>query len=176
MASVQFDTDGDVVLLLQNYKGTARFQVNSSILCVSSPVFRAMFGVKSHFKEARELASRDYGMAPVEVNIGDDDPDVLAVILRILHHQHESVPEVIKEDKLYQIAILCDKYDLRPALSFWFDKWIQTTHELRSVLLPGIVASQNDKRLFMAYVFRKEEAFRAISRPLILTYKVGKFI
>lgn len=170
VANVQFDADGDVVLLLKNNKGTARFQVNSSILCMSSPVFRAMLGAKSHFKEAKELANCDRGMAPVEVNIEDDDPDVFAVILRILHHQNDSVPKVVKEDKLYQIAILCDKYDLRQALSCWLDKWIPASHDLRSVILPGSVAFQIDKRLFMAYVFRKEEVFKVISKDLILTY------
>ena len=76
VANIQFDPDGDVVLLLKNCKGTARFQVNSSILCMSSPVFRAMLGTKSHFKEAQELASRDPSTAPVGVNIEDDDPNV----------------------------------------------------------------------------------------------------
>lgn len=175
VANVSFDTDGDVVLLLKNYKGTARFRVNSSILCMSSPVFRAMLGVNSHFKEGKELASRCPGMAPVEVKIEDDNPNVLAVILRILHHQHYLVPNVITGDTLYEVAILCDKYDLRQALSFWLDKWIPTPHELPSFVLPGSAASQDDKRLFMAYVFRKEEVFKAMSRNLILTYKVGKF-
>ena len=174
MANVQFDSDGDVVLLLKNDKGTARFQVNSSILCMSSSVFRAMLGARSHFKEAKELASRDHSMAPLEVSIEGDDPDVFAVILRVLHHQHDSVPKEIKVDKLFQVAILCDKYDLRQSLSFWLERWIPTPHELRSVILPGNVASQDDKRLFMAYVFRKEEAFTAISKDLILMYKVGK--
>jgi len=139
-----------------------------------SPVFRAMLGTNSHFKEAKELASRDHSMAPVEVNIEDDDPDAFAVILRILQHQHDSVPKEIKADKLYQIAILCDKYDLRHSLSFWLDRWIPTPHELRSVMLSGSVASQDEKRLFVAYVFRKEEAFKAISKDLILMYKIGK--
>jgi len=169
VANVQFDTDGDVVLLLRNSRGTARFQVNSSILCMSSLVFRAMLGVKSHFKEGKELASRGPGMAPVEVNIEDDDPDVLAVILQILHHRHNSVPKAITGDKLYQVAILCDKYDLQQALSLSLDKWIPTS----SVILSETMTSQDDKRLFMAYAFRMEEEFRIVSRNLILTYKVA---
>ncbi|KAF8426735.1 hypothetical protein EV426DRAFT_592604 [Tirmania nivea] len=171
VANIQFDADGDVVLVLKSYKGTARFQVNSSILCMLSPVFRAMLGAGSHFKEGKELASRGPGMAPVEVKIEDDDPDVFAVILRILHHQYDSVPKVIRGDKLYKVAILCDKYDLRKALSFVLDKWIPTPHKLPPVILPRGVVSQPDKELFMAYVFGMEEVFKTVSKDLILTYK-----
>jgi len=67
VASVQFDPEGDVALILYCTEGTARFQVNSSIMCFMSLMFTVILGRNSYFKEARGLATRDSIGSPLEV-------------------------------------------------------------------------------------------------------------
>lgn len=162
VATIQFDPEGDVTFVLPCNEGTARFQINSSIVCLQSPVFRAMLGKHSRFKEARDLASRDAIGPPLEISIADDNPEALVVILRILHLQHDSVPVSLSEARLYQVAILCDKYDMRQALRTYLDKWLIPYVET------GEVPEQIDKWLFMAYAFALPTIFTSCSKKLIM--------
>ena len=94
----------------------------------------------------------------------------MAVILRILHLQFDLVPTEctgVDEVKLYQMAIICDKYDMKRALGYWFKQW--------AVKEGGIVeidAQSAPKYLFMAYAFGHEAMFTQLSRELMLRYKV----
>lgn len=166
VASLILDPWGDVLFILpsQNGERTARFQVNSNSLCLASPVFRAMLGSNSHFKEATALEARAKNPAspPVEITLADDDPNALALVLRIIHHQNNSLPKTLSEDQLYEVAIICDKYDLRHALMLWLDQSFPP-----SIREDGIVKAY--KGLFMAYAFARPELFRQLSKQLILT-------
>ncbi|KAF8426734.1 hypothetical protein EV426DRAFT_592602 [Tirmania nivea] len=162
VATVQFDPEGDVIFVLPCSEGTARFQINSSIVCLQSPVFRAMMGRNSRFKEATDLANRDAIGPPLEISLADDDPKALGVILRVMHLQHDWVPVSLSEDRLYQVAILCDKYDMRQALKTYLDKWL---------LYLGVVVeapNEADKWLFMAYAFALPTLFTSCSKKLIM--------
>lgn len=84
--NLTFDEHGDVVLVLPlpNSAGTTRFQVNSNVLCLASPVFQAILGKNSSFKEAKALAAVNSGATstPFELAL-DDDPNAFTIILRI---------------------------------------------------------------------------------------------
>jgi len=162
VATVQFDPEGDVVFILPCNEGTARFQINSSVVCLQSPVFRAMLGRNSRFKEARDLASRDAIGPPLEISLADDNPKALAVILRMLHLQHDSVPVSLGEDRLYQVAI---QYDMRKALGTHLDKWLAG---YPWGLSQKVVPEQADKWLFMAYAFALPTLFTSCSKKLIM--------
>ncbi|KAF8425457.1 hypothetical protein EV426DRAFT_595148 [Tirmania nivea] len=167
-ADIKIDPHGDITLVIATSSGTARFQVNSGVLCVASPVIRAMLGPDSSFKEARDLAassrSQTKARAPLEVRLEDDDPQAMAIILRILHLQFDLVPierARVDEVKLYQMAIICDKYDMQRALGYWFKHW---TAEALDVTGP--------KWLFMAYAFGHETIFTEVSRDLMVRCEV----
>ena len=170
VATFQFDPEGDVIFVLSCSEGTARFQINSSVVCLHSPVFKAMLGKCSRFKEARDLASRDAVGPPLEISLADDDPKALAVILRAMHLQHEWVPVSLGEERLYQIAILCDKYDMSRALGVYLDKWFKP-YLGEQVEVPG----QVDKWLFMAYAFALPTIFTSCSKKLIMDICLGMF-
>lgn len=170
VATVQFDPEGDVIFVLPCSEGTARLQINSSIVCLSSPVFKAMLGRNSCFKEARDLAIRGDIGPPLEISLADDDPKALAVILRIVHYQYDWVPVSLEEDRLYQIAILCDKYDMRRALGTHLDKWWKP-------YLDGqmeVPEQETDKWLFMAYAFALPTLFTLRSKELIMGVCIGE--
>lgn len=157
--TIKFVAQGDVILALTSPNGEARFQVSSTILCLGSPVFRAMLGVESKFREAVDLSKRDTAREPFELSLKDDDPNAMAVILRILHFKHNWIPKKLTPERLYDIAIICDKYDLGQALENWLTRW--TPESFTGTITP-------DQWLFIAYVLGKAAEFKSLSQELIL--------
>jgi len=175
-ADIKIDPHGDITLVITTSSGTARFQVNSGVLCVASPVIRAMLGPDSSFKEARDLAASSKARTPLEVRLEDDDPQAMAVILRILHLQFDLVPTkdaAVDEKKLYQMAIICDKYDMPQALGYWFRQWTAEV-PVKGVLveLDAQLNITGPRWLFMAYAFGHEVMFTNLSRELMLQCEV----
>lgn len=164
-ANVVFDPHGDCILVLPCSRGNTRFRVYSQILCHASPVFQAMLGTSSGFREGQTLASRSSASPPLDVPIADDDPPALATVLRILHRQYDWVPESITSDQLFHIAVICDKYDMRQALEDWLKKWLEKLTTNRS----------GDKWLFMAYAFQRADLFAKLSKELILNTSTSGF-
>lgn len=161
--TIEFDPHGDVILVIPSVSGLARLNINSHVLCLASPVFRAMLGVDSRFREREALLSRGgKNLPPLEISLEDDDPNALAVVLRVLHLQTSWAPKSLQPERLYQIAILCDKYDLQDSLNYWLVQWIPAKFE-------GTISV--DKWLFIAYAFAKKEEFTALSEYLILHCK-----
>ena len=161
--TIELDPHGDVILIVPSATGLARFHINSSVLCLGSPVFRAMFGVDSRFREREALVKREgNNLPPLEISLEDDDPNALAVVLRVLHLQNNWAPKSLQPEKLYQIAVLCDKYDVQDSLDYWLVKWIPEKFE-------GTIPV--DKWLFIAYAFAKKQEFTALSKHLILNCK-----
>ena len=170
IANVQFDTDGDILLVLLSSEGIARFQVSSNALCLASPVFRVMVGTGGKFKESKDLQEKKSGEPPMEITLSDDNPSALAIILRIIHHQHGSVPKTLSELYLWQVAILVDKYDLLEAVTLWIDRWIQPYLDSTGLPLTSSSYFTGDKGVFLAYAFGKEIIFKSISKEIILTW------
>lgn len=166
------------MLVITSPPGTARFQVNSSILCLASPIFRAMLGPNSPFKEAADLAANDISHTnPLTIPL-EDDANALAVILRILHLQFNSLPPnngTIDEEQLYNMAIICDKYEMQQALGYWYYQWRSsiTEEEKTSVDSSSFPTEARGPRwLFMAYAFGHNNLFTSISKDFILNSQV----
>ena len=173
VANVQFDADGDILLLLPSFNRVARFQVSSSALCLASPVFRTMLstGRGGRFKESKDLQEKKSGEPTVEITLKDDNPDALAVILRIIHHQHDFVPESLSERNLWQIAILVDKYDLREVTKLWIELWVRPYLKPNGSPLPSSSYFKGYKGIFLAYAFGNGILFKRISKGIILNWE-----
>jgi len=193
LGGIKFDPHGDVILVIPSQNdpsAVARFQVNSGVLCLASPVFQAMLGSYSRFKEATNprLATIGAGGAqhgssspPIELPLPDDDPDTFAVVLRILHLQFHKIPTAmlaLGEDeekyKLYQMAIICEKYDLKHVLLYWLEMW--TSLRLNELGYKNITMSTTtgSRWLFIAYAFGYSRLFNLVSRELILHCHVDR--
>jgi len=159
IATIIFDPVGDLMLVLESPTCQARFQVSSKVLSLSSPVFRTMLNFKSGFKEGKDLAERTTSSPPMELFLGDDNPNALAIILRIIHLQTRWVPQSLGPERLYEIAIISDKYDMRDSLDYWLRKWAPEQFE-------GTISI--DKWLFIALVCGRAAEFRVLSRELML--------
>ncbi|KAF8436196.1 hypothetical protein BDZ91DRAFT_310257 [Kalaharituber pfeilii] len=168
MADINIDPEGDITLAVPHtlegstIKAIAYFRVNSQILCIASPVFRAMLSKTSSFKEATSLANRDPKSDPTEVQLLDDNPKALAIILRAIHLQSDWVPDSLTTEQLYQVAVVCDKYDMRQSLEHWLRNWIPQRESEAS--------TNPHKWLFISIAFARKQILRDVSRSIILSY------
>ena len=151
---------GDVILKIPAATGTTKLRVSSHVLCTTSPVFRAMLGPDSRFKEAYELRMRS-AEKPYELSLEDDYPYALTAILLALHCRDEMVPVDPKFKDLVGLAVVCDKYDCRGGVLSWVDTW---TAAWKSRMFE----SGYEEWLFVAWVFGIKEGFGKLSRKLIL--------
>ena len=162
---------GDVILKIPTATATTRLRVSSHVLCTTSPVFRAMLGPHSQFREAAELRTRSTGN-PYELPIEDDYPYALTAILLALHCRSEMVPVNPAFKDLVELAIVWDKYDCRGGLLPWVDIWT-------AAWKPHMLDSGYEEWLFIAWVFGIKEVFDELSRKLILESYIdpadGKF-
>lgn len=181
MAAVEVSPHGDLVLELTFKRGQARYRVSSQVLCLASPVFRAMLGPNSSFREACELRAHTTtggGAASAEpyvLAIEDDDPEALAIVLFALHLQNAKLPAFIKEKRtIWNMAIICDKYDCTTAFSVWVDGWADGWRRR------AFRNSGHGLWLFISWTFGLGDVFTFISKKLILEgyYQVegGKFL
>ena len=159
-ATIIIDADGDLVISLKE----GNLKVSRKVLSISSPVFRAMFGAECRFKESTDKEFERDGIQAVSFE--DDDFQAMAMIARIMHLQSDKVPDKLTFQQLYQVAILCDKYDLKRCLGYWPKMW--ATPYWNSYGIEGY-----EGWLFMSTVFGYEGLFKEVTRHLILNSKVS---
>jgi hypothetical protein len=123
-----------------------------------------MPGPDSTFKEACELRSGvGNGSGPLGIIIWGDDPDFLAILLYALHFRAEKVPRAVSFVQLWELAILCDKYDCASAMAPWIALWTRGPPQLEGNFSQCLV-----KWIFMAWVFDRDDLFRGVTRAIIL--------
>ena len=117
------DQDGDLKLsVTENFTTrTAAIVVNRSILCLSSPVFRAMLGKHSRFSEGQRPETGGIQ----EIELEEDDLESLVNFLRIIHLRCDEVPRTVTAGQVQHMASLCDKYDSAKSLGMWPATWLQ---------------------------------------------------
>ena len=82
--------------------------------------------------------------------------------------KYNLVPKSLDEDQLYEVAVVCDKYDMRQSIGFWVDKyWIPSVVPDESN--PATETVKGHKWLFISYAFAREKLFKALTKPLILS-------
>ena len=158
---VVIDDDGDLYMDLPGGK----LKVSRKVLTLTSPVFRAMLGAGSKFAEtARKVFAPD-GIHIV--SFGDDDFETMKIITRITHLQTDQVPESLSFDQLYQIAVLCDKYDLKRCLGQWPNTWA-------APYLDSFAKDGFQRWLFMSIVFQFAGLYKKVTRHFILHSRLDK--
>ena len=143
------------------------FQVNSQILWAASPVFRAMLGPKSSFKEALEIrrAVIRGSNSPTPIVTLDDPLATVQLVLQILCHRHEHpcpLPETLSIRDLSRVAAFADKYELQDVLRPWALKW-------RWSRLEKLPCEDAGYKIFVSWVFRMEDEFAAASSAASLS-------
>ncbi|VUC23050.1 unnamed protein product [Clonostachys rosea] len=142
---VDLDYHGDIKLRVGGRKigdglsiEPTYFTACSRTLARISPVFdRMLYG---HFAEARKPATLDQDWI---VNLPDDKPEPMGILLEIAHCQFLSVPKTLTLEQLYDLTVLTNYYDATALLSPWVDSWITCMDGISRkdarVLLPKIL-------------------------------------
>lgn len=112
--TTKIDPDGDLLMNLpmNGDFSAAGLLVSRHTLCLSSAVFRAMLGPNSKFKESDSTTTTFEDGIQV-ITLEDDDFQTMEIIMNAIHLQSHLVPRKVTFQQLDDIAILCDKYDLR---------------------------------------------------------------
>ncbi|GAM90312.1 hypothetical protein ANO11243_083550 [Dothideomycetidae sp. 11243] len=105
---------GDIIFVTNNGR---RFLTHSAFLRNASPVWDAM--LSGRFAEGQDLSSE----RPKEISADDDNPDALLDLLRLVHVRYDDLPAKMTVEKLYDIAVLADKYACVGALRLPVDTW-----------------------------------------------------
>ena len=123
--TVYLDPSGDLRLLVE-YEDkqtlitvTNTFVVSSQVMCLASPVWRAMLDPNGHFMEAQDT-SKDR-----KARLLGDDPNALLLVLRIAHLDFKNLPSKLDDQEVWHLADLCDKYDIVKLVRPWITKWMQ---------------------------------------------------
>ena len=116
VSSDTFDQHGDLRLVVGEEKAVSL--VCSRALARASPTFfnTLLYG---NFAEAKGRQNGDW-----RIDLPEDDPHALCLLLNIIHGRFERVPDQLSEDHLYRVIVLTDKYGLAHILRPWVRSWL----------------------------------------------------
>lgn len=160
-ATLVIDPEGDLYMKLDD----GSLKVSRKALSLSSPVFLAMLGANSKFKEATDRTLDHSGVQVVSFE--DDNFETMTIIARIIHLQSDKVPATITFKQLYQVAVMCDKYDLKRCLGPWTNIW--ATPYLDCYKRQGY-----EEWLFMSIVFQYDDLFKEVTRHLVINTEISE--
>ena len=148
------DPNGDVVLRYAKLEPatSVSLRVSSKVLRLASAVFVRM--LSPSFKEGQKLLQDER----VVIELEDDDPLLMELIMNILHYQADSGEHTIDAEKLARLATHCDKYDCTGALSPWAAIWFAKLEEEKPP------CPQYGFQLLAAYLFNDSSHFLKISK------------
>ncbi|KAJ6132710.1 hypothetical protein N7471_007925 [Penicillium samsonianum] len=157
----QVDPDGDIILftreasLIDISKGNvpgnyARFQVSSKHLTLASGYFKRM--LKNCWAEGVALSTK----GSVEIPVNDCKPDILLIILNLIHGRSRQVPLKLSLPQLTDIAVATDFFECHEAIEVFAGIWIK---DLESLVSSSF--SENTKEWIMiAWVFKSNDILR----------------
>lgn len=173
---IEFDPDGDVVLILLNRDegqdaedkdaqsidqadngnepAVIQMRVSSGHLILVSPVFKRL--LKGGFAESHSLNSA----SPAKITLPEDDPEALQILLNIIHGHMRKVPRDMKFGTLLQISILIDEYCLREVAELFTDMWFDQLKRH----IPGFFREELMPWLCVSWVLQKPHHFNDITR------------
>jgi hypothetical protein len=115
----------------------------------ASPVFRTMLAKPAWAEGASQV-----------VRMPEDNPEAMLLLLRVAHLEFASIPTTIAQQTLYQLAVMCDKYDCVEMLQPWIKVWLKS-NDLTSLERAG--------NAFICWTFGDEKAYEQVIKSLIRT-------
>ncbi|KAH6991717.1 hypothetical protein EDB82DRAFT_544624 [Fusarium venenatum] len=167
-------TDIDEVVSLQPYDENGNpneieFGVSTKQLYMASPVFDRM--LKGNFQESKP---DDEGL--LEIRAQDWNARALLILLDIIHGHHRQVPRELDLDTVAHIALLVDYYDCLEIVEVFLDHWLVGIPQwwlyewpMFSDYLARPFGEDEVLMLFIAWVFRRQKAFKNLTDCAIKT-------
>ena len=187
---VQIDADGDLCLKVGHNKCLTNptenseehdheyaviYVVDSSTVSRSSPVWRKL--LNGAFVESKR-PDPDSGKEWM-VELPDDDPKSMLIILNIIHGYFCEVPEGGRETMplhdLYRLTVLTDKYDLTLLLSPWAKTWVMHVNKRLDTSTTedsALAFCCLEKCLWVSWELGDEQMFRKAYIHLVLNTRM----
>ncbi|KFZ16545.1 hypothetical protein V502_05040 [Pseudogymnoascus sp. VKM F-4520 (FW-2644)] len=99
----------------------------------------------------------------VTLTFPDEEPDVMIVLLHIIHGQNRKVPRQVSLAMLTKLAAAVNYHRIQEAVELFADIWME---DLKKCPLPTSYTSEVLPWLFIFWVFRKKDGFRNMTRIL----------
>tara|TARA_R110002003_G_scaffold848_4_gene21695 strand:- start:507 stop:1010 length:504 start_codon:yes stop_codon:yes gene_type:complete len=116
-STVKIAANGDVILVIDFHRRS--IQVNSVVLGNASKYFNAMFGL--NFSEGQDLKRS----VIKEIPMPDDNAVALEVLFNIIHLRNHAVPEYLKPNEVFELAVVSDKFDCAILLKHASMQWLR---------------------------------------------------
>lgn len=151
--------DEDITLVLENER--VEIRTSSVVLCRISPVFERMLGPSSYFAEGDTTRIANDGTR--HVCLPDDVFLAMGLILRVAHGVKQShFNRLTTFEVLFQIAILCDKYDMCDTIKAW------ACEELECTWTRNASIEQDYRSLFVSWILGYTKLFATVSHFVVL--------
>jgi hypothetical protein len=110
------DSRGDLTLITGQHR--VSFRVCSRSLARSSSHWeKLLFGPSA---ESKGQQSGDNW----SITLPEDDSDALRIVLQAVHCNFEAIPMVLQQETLFNITVMCDKYDMVKLLKPFWNDWV----------------------------------------------------
>jgi hypothetical protein len=120
-STITCDQDGDLRLKVgarSHPEEQLEFVVCSKTLSRASRPFKKM--LYGNFRESMKATTTSSEWV---VELPEDDPVGLKVLLHIIHSEYELVPPAVDIIQLYRILVVSGKYDMSHVVRPWVDDW-----------------------------------------------------
>lgn len=190
-AKVRIDAHGDLHLQVgvtqclpdsteggkgHGHKPAIVYLVDSRALSRSSSVWRAMLnGAFAESSRPDPTSNENW-----TVELPDDDPTPMLIILNIIHNRFDRVPrgaDAMSVEAMYDLAVLTDKYDLTHLLLPWVEQWTAFLRESAESLVanhdePTQLGSTLEKLLWIAWELGDADLFERVYIDLVLNTRI----
>ncbi|KAK8207565.1 hypothetical protein IWZ01DRAFT_370805 [Phyllosticta capitalensis] len=163
----QFDNKGDIRLIVVEPPSEEcpalwyTFIVSSKVMSLACDAWNTM--LNGQFKEAQSTSGER------KIDLPDDDPVALAILLNIAHLRFDLVPSPISFSLLLKVTVLTDKYDMTRVIRPWATSWIDGLGSQLSVTSPGY-----EEWLWIAWELGNKSKFECLTAHLVKTTRLGK--
>ncbi|KAI0969669.1 hypothetical protein F4678DRAFT_480846 [Xylaria arbuscula] len=119
------DPKGDLRLNVGTFEAKS-FTVCSKALARASPFWdKLLYGV---FREGKRRSTQDDN-SEWTIDLPEDDPEAMEVLLNIIHGRFDAVPKYHKNSAIpdiYEISVITDKYHMTHMIRPWARKWARS--------------------------------------------------
>jgi hypothetical protein len=152
--TTEIAANGDVILLIGFHK--TRILVNSVVLRNASRYFNAMFG--PNFSEGQDLK----GSVIKEIPMPDDNAAALEILFNIIHLRNAAVPECLKPNEVFELAVVADKFDCVIPLKHASMQWLRPKTAMDILEMGHLMAA--------AYILDNARAFMDTTWEMIFRH------
>ncbi|KAJ8059604.1 hypothetical protein OCU04_011259 [Sclerotinia nivalis] len=167
--------DGDVRAKVFYEGREVSFKLSSHALSFASPVWKKLifppFPLPTSRTDGEEPNSKKSCVAnepftDIELDFTEDNAEALLVLLRIAYLQFSTVPSNLPYVILYNVTVICDKYNCTKLVKPWLKDWLKD--EQYEAHLP-----RQEGWLWIAYCFGRRKLFYDMVNVLVLSACIG---